>query len=276
MMNKFSDLKNRLYFAVIAVFFVALVVAFLDNFWDRIILCIVLGWLSYKSCGELITIAQKKGIDIHSRIVPVGACVIIAGFFLSSEFFSFSLLPLFFLFILVMIIFLFDFRAIEGAIVRVSTSLFAILYVAFPLGLIMFFRNDFWGFSNGQFWLIYLLIVTKGTDIFAYFGGKILGKHKLALQLSPKKTMEGFCMGLLGSLGLSLLFLWSGKLLWSDAIVLGIIIGVLGQIGDLAESLLKRDAALKDSSTIPGQGGFLDMVDSLLFTVPLLYFYLML
>jgi phosphatidate cytidylyltransferase len=112
----------------------------------------------------------------------------------------------------------------------------------------------------------------------AYFGGKFLGTHALAPQLSPKKTVEGAFFGILGAALLSLAL----PCVWTDApvisavtwLLLGALTGLTAMGGDLFESLLKRDAGVKDSNTIPGLGGVLDIIDSSLFTIPLLYIYL--
>ena len=117
------------------------------------------------------------------------------------------------------------------------------------------------------------------TDVGAYFVGKFLGKHKLS-KLSPNKTLEGAVMGLVTAIAVSVLMYYLGRKFAFEnfsftlfrSIWLGALIGVLGQAGDLAESLLKRDAKVKDSNQIPGLGGILDMLDSLLFTAPFTYF----
>jgi len=110
----------------------------------------------------------------------------------------------------------------------------------------------------------------------AFFGGKFLGKHKLSA-ISPKKTWEGSVTGLVFTLIASYLFYYfsDGKLTLIDAIVLGVLIGVFSQIGDLFESLFKRKLNVKDSShIIPGHGGVLDRFDSLIFVTPLVFIYL--
>lgn len=163
----------------------------------------------------------------------------------------------------------------EQAIRNLSTTLFGILYITLPLSLLLDIN-----FLASSSWLVYLLVVTKMTDTSAYFAGKLLGSHRLAPTLSPKKTIEGAIGGLVGSVVASVLFFiyfhaqGSFQVSWYEAILLGALISIVAQIGDLAESLLKRDAEVKDSSTLPGFGGMLDVVDSLLFTTPLLYFWL--
>lgn len=167
----------------------------------------------------------------------------------------------------------------KDALVRLPSVVFGFVFITFPLTLLLnitfipvIFEN-----IHTSFWLVLLLCVTKGSDVFAYIGGKFYGKHKLCKQISPNKTMEGALTGVLsggiiaaiiplfyGSLYVKLLPLYS----WP---ILGILLSLAGILGDLHESFLKRDAEVKDSNAIPGLGGILDMVDSLTFTAPLLY-----
>lgn len=127
--------------------------------------------------------------------------------------------------------------------------------------------------------LIWLIIITAfGTDIMAYFTGFALGKHKLCPKISPKKTIEGSIGGILGSVILSGLF---GYFFVPDILLHCIIIGVLGgivsQFGDLTASIFKRKMGIKDyGNLIPGHGGILDRFDSVLFTGPMVYYYIVL
>jgi phosphatidate cytidylyltransferase len=122
-----------------------------------------------------------------------------------------------------------------------------------------------------------LFIVIWSGDSFAYFAGKSLGRHKLAPVVSPNKTWEGavagFLFSIIAALACKATFLHG--LSWMDATALGALIGVVGQIGDLCESIVKRAVKVKDSGAIlPGHGGMLDRVDSLLFGAPAMYYYL--
>jgi phosphatidate cytidylyltransferase len=131
----------------------------------------------------------------------------------------------------------------------------------------------------GRGWIAYLLVVTKITDIGAYFAGSLWGRRKLAPQISPGKTVEGAIFGLASAVSASYVFhLFSQgrsfQLTTLEWVSFGLILGAIGQFGDLSESLLKRDANKKDSNTLPGLGGVLDAVDSLLFNTPILYLYL--
>lgn len=173
-------------------------------------------------------------------------------------------------------------------IINIATTFMGLVYIAVPLALIVRIVNFFTFGGNedpsfaGSWWVFYLIAVTKSADMGGYFVGRRFGKRKLALMLSPNKTLEGALGGLLASMGMSLFICFLGKWIggtfkefsYFEALWLGIFIGVLGQLGDLAESLLKRDARVKDSNKIPGVGGILDMIDSLLFTAPLLFFLL--
>ena len=114
-------------------------------------------------------------------------------------------------------------------------------------------------------------------DTAAYFGGLATGRHKLFVRASPNKTWEGAVWGFFGAIGTMIAAqkLYLPYLKFHHAVVIGVIIGVCGQIGDLVESLFKRDAGVKDSSTmIPGHGGVFDRFDSLIFVSPILYLYL--
>jgi phosphatidate cytidylyltransferase len=125
-------------------------------------------------------------------------------------------------------------------------------------------------------WIVtYVFAVTWSTDAGAYFVGMRFGKHKLAPKLSPKKTVEGSIGGIVAAIAVSLLWGAGIHLPWWHCLILGPLIGVLGQIGDLCESALKRDIGVKDfGMVLPGHGGILDRFDSLLFTAPIAYYYL--
>jgi len=129
----------------------------------------------------------------------------------------------------------------------------------------------------GGYTVIALFVAIWTCDSAAYFAGRAFGRHKLFERVSPNKTWEGAIAGFIFAIGTFLLAreVVLPYLSLSGAIVCGAIVGVFGQIGDLAESLLKRDAGVKDSSSlIPGHGGVLDRFDSLLFVSPLVFLYL--
>ena len=145
------------------------------------------------------------------------------------------------------------------------------LYPAIPI------RYDF-GDKTGLQWILMLLCTVWAGDTFALLFGKTIGRHPFAPVLSPKKTNEGSIAGLLGGMviAVALQYFFFPELPLPHVLAASILLGIFGQLGDLAESMLKRAAGIKDSSNlIPGHGGVLDRMDSLLFAFPVLYFYLL-
>ena len=130
-------------------------------------------------------------------------------------------------------------------------------------------------FKQGLYFLVFIFFVILLTDIAAYFFGVKFGKHKLSPVISPKKTIEG---ALAGGICAVITGLVIGKFIgisFYHSLVLSIIVTVMAQLGDLSESLIKRDAGVKDSgNSLPGHGGFLDRADSYLFSVPVAYYYI--
>lgn len=161
-----------------------------------------------------------------------------------------------------------------------AVSLLGLLYVPWLLNFIQKI-HFFPGIEGlGRYYVLYFLVVTKLSDTGAYIVGSLCGRHKMAPRISPGKTWEGFAGALLFSTGASLAL---AALLGSHlpgmrtdhALILGLILGAGAVVGDLIESLWKREAAVKDSGRwFPGIGGLLDLLDSLLFNAPLMYLYL--
>jgi phosphatidate cytidylyltransferase len=163
-------------------------------------------------------------------------------------------------------------------------TLFGLLYVVWLFGfvtkIVYVIPRDATGHVGGHFYVLWLIVVTKFSDMGAYLTGSLIGKHPLIPHISPKKTWEGFFGALAFSTGgaCGLLALMPTQLKYlqqKDAAILGLVLGFAAIIGDLAESIIKRSCDVKDSGKfLPGIGGALDLIDSILFTAPLLYFYL--
>ncbi|MBD3380266.1 MAG: hypothetical protein GF408_07385 [Candidatus Omnitrophica bacterium] len=156
-------------------------------------------------------------------------------------------------------------------LVSMAVTLFSLFYIAWFFSFFVRLR----ALPDGSNLVAFLIIVTKSTDIGAYLIGRKFGKTELIPRISPKKTKEGTVGGVLLSVMLAVLV---GRGLTGFSvghlIVLGVILASLGQTGDLAESLIKRDCGMKDAGKVlAGIGGFLDLMDSLLFTAPVFYFY---
>lgn len=166
-------------------------------------------------------------------------------------------------------------EALERAPGRVSASALAWLYCGLLVASVVAVRMRF-GFG----WVILAFVVTWLNDTFAYFAGRFFGRTKMLPKISPKKTWEGFAGGALGSIlgGAILLAIfpdgWLAGLTLAGCVLLGGVAAVLGPLGDLAESMLKRAAGVKDSGRlIPGHGGLLDRIDALLFVAPWVYLF---
>jgi len=165
-----------------------------------------------------------------------------------------------------------------AGILAISTTLFGLMYVPWLLNFIQ--KINFFPKANGTYYVLYFILVTKFSDTGAYAVGSLLGKHKMIPRISPGKTWEGFAGAVAVSTLASLLFAhFTGERLtgmnWKHAVILGILLSTSAVIGDLIESLFKREAGVKDSGNyFPGIGGILDLLDSLLFNAPLMYLYL--
>ncbi len=163
-------------------------------------------------------------------------------------------------------------KGIDRFILLSSKYLLSLFYLPFLLS----FTYMVFLLEDGRFWLLYLLATNWATDSFAYFVGGRFGKHQLS-KISPKKSIEGLAGGILGGILISVIFYLTyfkrGEIYLF--IALGILGSVIGQVSDLIESGIKRASNVKDSgNVIPGHGGLLDRFDSLFFTGPLFYFYI--
>lgn len=160
-------------------------------------------------------------------------------------------------------------------IANVATTLFGIVYCGwFPLHL-LFFRNlSCSEYDSGLGFVIMMIASVIATDVGCYYVGSKCGKHKLAPTVSPNKTIEGSAGGVIGAVIMSEIFGLYLGIGWFWSLVAGLLCTTFAQIGDLCESLLKRDAGVKDSGdTLPGHGGFLDRTDSFAFTIPIVYYF---
>jgi phosphatidate cytidylyltransferase len=174
-----------------------------------------------------------------------------------------------------------------------AASAFALAYIAIPMALLVAIREQ----PAGAIWTIYTLLAVWAGDIFAYFVGKSLGRHRMAPEISPKKTWEGALASILASIVIGTLWMQHAPAISSTLLRIGLIdrrdgmfgleqpqlwpiillsaiVNIAAQLGDLVESLIKRGAGVKDSGTIlPGHGGMLDRIDAMLFAVPVVWAY---
>ncbi len=277
--KKKNEFCNRLWVSFIAISIVALLVGFAYHPWVNILLVLTIGFLTGMGVWEYAKLAQAKGMKPATSLMIGIAVLEVLAFYVSLAYPKWSQLALLIIVLGFISFFIAHFRKTENALLDVAVEFFGVCYLAIPFSFILAILYSPYLTSDGRWWLFYLIAVTKITDVGGYFLGKLFGKHPLAPNLSPKKTIEGAIGGFCFAIGMSLLFCYIGRWIGFDlslgnAAWLGMIIGILAQVGDLAESLLKRDAAVKDSNTIPGLGGVLDMVDSVLFTSPVVYFFI--
>ena len=171
-------------------------------------------------------------------------------------------------------------RRVSTGIIAISTTLFGLMYVPWLLNFIQ--KINFFGQAGveGPYYVLYFVLVTKFSDCGAYAVGSLIGRHKMIPRVSPGKTWEGFGGAVVVSTAASVIFArlagshLAGMTL-AHSIILGILLSIAAVVGDLIESLFKREAGLKDSgSMFPGIGGILDLLDSLLFNAPIMYLYL--
>lgn len=172
--------------------------------------------------------------------------------------------------------------ATENFFANVGSTLFGMVYLGISLHLLQqlaLIESADSAYRGTQLVLLFMATVKMG-DIGAYFGGRAFGKHKMSPRISPGKTWEGFAFSFVGAIGGAYLFTWALTATcahppfdgWWQPLVWALVLGPLGVAGDLAESAMKRDAAVKDSSNVvPGFGGFLDILDALILAAPIAY-----
>ncbi|HCJ84176.1 MAG TPA: hypothetical protein DHV41_02025 [Parachlamydiales bacterium] len=285
MAAKIKDLNTRLLFSTLSTAAVVLLTLFSPLPFMGWLLTCTLALLAGIAVWEYAKLARAKDFKPATFWMIAFAVVEVFSLFAAIRIPALSQLPLFVPFSGLVAFFIIHFKNPSQVILHIALQFFAICYIAIPLGLMLgilfFFSPDLPSF-DGRWWFFYLIFVTKITDIGGYFVGRLWGRRRLAPVISPQKTLEGSLAGLFCSVLLSVAFSYLGAaysqggflLPLSHAIWFGALLGILGQVGDLAESLLKRDALVKDSNALPGIGGILDLIDSLLLTTPLVYFYI--
>ena len=230
----------------------------------------------------LLSYYEFASLTVHKNDYANKPAGYIAVFLLIlNSYFRFIETELLFLIITVLLLLVELFRNKESAINNLGATLLGIFYVGYFSAVLVqirefYNRSDFL-YAQGGFIIIAMFFTIWICDSAAFFLGSAYGKHKLFPRVSPNKSWEGAIAGFVFSI---LAMIVSKETIldflgWNDVIILGIIIGTIGQIGDLIESLIKRDAKVKDSSSlIPGHGGMFDRFDSLLFSAPVIFLYL--
>lgn len=224
---------------------------------------------------------RKTGIRPRMFLGAVAVAIIIrAGFmenYSSAAPFYAGTLTLLLVLTLVLELLRMEKRPLAG----VGATVFGAMYVGWLLSYLVRIRSmpgemEVLGITSekGAWLVVFVILVTWACDTGAYFSGRSLGKRKLAPKLSPAKTVEGSIGGLVSAASVAVLLGLLLRMPIDHALILGGLMGVFGQLGDLVESSFKREIGIKDfGSILPGHGGALDRFDSLLFTGPLVYYY---
>jgi phosphatidate cytidylyltransferase len=280
MFDKMSNLGQRTIISLISTIGVWTIIFFshaIPYLFVAMIAAVIIAALN-----EFYHIASKKGFHACLPVAFVSAFLYVLAVYVVSQYPHLQGLPL--VVLVASLVATTGYCCLLGTnpIANAAVTLFGLLYIAVPLSYLIDV-NYLFGPNSGQdgrCWLIYLLTVAKGTDVGGYFIGKKFGRTQIAPVISPKKSVEGAIAGLFAAVAISILFYWLASSMpnfWPmqisfwQSIFIGGTIGILAQFGDLIESAIKRDGDVKDSSTLPGLGGVLDIVDSLIFIPPLVY-----
>lgn len=267
---------NRFFTSIFLIILLISIIFYLPNvcFWlSSLILCLL-------AQSEFYEMFRKKGLHPFKKYGLFAGFVIITIQYLIFQHswlaqFKESLLLIMVIIMIGLIVrVLFQFEHVQP-LANMATTVAGVIYI--PWLFCFLIKIRFLYDVHGKWYILMLFCISKFTDIMAYVSGSLLGRHKLAPMISAKKTIEGSIGGLCGAIlaGILLKLSFAGVyqvFSWSQLLILTIVLGVFGQVGDLFESALKRDAGIKDSGQLfPGMGGALDVIDSLLVVSPMMY-----
>jgi phosphatidate cytidylyltransferase len=251
---------------------------------------VIMALLAAAGLWEFYGLVEKRGVVCFKYCGMVGGLLLMVGTFFNlngmlglnnsparvNDFETSFLI----LFVLGLCVRQFLARDNTTAVLSIATTLFGLMYVPWLMNFIQKINFFIHTGGDGHFYVLYFVLITKFSDVGAYSVGSLIGKHKMIPRISPGKTWEGFGGAIVVSTLASLLFVHFASekmpaMNWKHAIVLGVVLSATAVVGDLIESLFKREAGVKDSGKIfPGIGGILDLLDSLLFNAPIMYLYL--
>tara|TARA_B100000519_G_scaffold192116_1_gene193212 strand:- start:403 stop:1218 length:816 start_codon:yes stop_codon:yes gene_type:complete len=218
---------------------------------------------------ELVSLSKKKGADLFSPTLNQG----VLGIGLLYYFDMIDHILPFIMIIMIGVMIIEVFRSSKSPFLNIAITSLAMIWLGLLIGSMIYIRNE-----AGFIITLSIFLSVWTCDTFGFFFGKNFGKSKILPDVSPKKTWVGSIMGLVGSLACMLIFYYFelfASLNFCDVLAIGVICGFFGQLGDFAESALKRDVGVKDSgSFLRGHGGVLDRFDSLAFAAPLTLLYL--
>lgn len=251
------------------------------------IVCLALGGIpTLLFIATVIFIASREYVDIlkHKGFFPSLTLILFADAAIALFIFMqrFDLMPVIVTASIILAFLVILFRGRQPYIANVATTTLGFMYGGWlPCHLILLRQLGHEGIGLFKFWyndglgfVMLLVLAVIMTDVGAYFFGSKFGKTKLSPVISPKKTLEGAIGGGVSAIIIALITGYFIGLPWYHALISGILITIFAQFGDLAESLIKRDAGVKDSGDmLPGHGGFLDRADSFIFATPVAFYY---
>lgn len=284
-LDKLNQTGQRIVVSIISIIIVLFSIFYAKQPRFEPVFVFLIGMVICFALHEYYRITEKKGFQPLKKVAFATSFIFLFSLYYSNHSDCCTSLPLIILWLALIGISLYFLAKGEDPLGNSAITYFGLIYLTLPLSCLVLITYFFpeQASQDGRYWLIYLLLVAKMTDTAAFFAGSQWGRHKMTPYISPKKSWEGAIAGLLGAVATSLIFIGACKLFWKEppiemtlfqSIWIALIIGLLAQIGDLAESLFKRDGGVKDSSHLPGLGGMLDIVDSLVFTTPFIYFVL--
>jgi phosphatidate cytidylyltransferase len=272
MAKKSSNLVTRVLTAVVAIPLL-LAIIFMAPPWATFLLVAFAGVVSVWEYCSITYGSENTLAKIVSMLLGAGLSATL--YFVSQWFLEAVVVS----FLVVFLVFLFSYDDQKRVTHQIGSSIAGILYGSVVLTTLALLVRD--AGIAGQYWILLAMIVVWSGDTGAYFAGKLFGKHKLYEAVSPNKTIEGSLGGITASVGVAFLFnyifafdqSWIPMEAW-QVVVLAIPANILGQLGDLSESLIKRAHDIKDSGNIiPGHGGMLDRIDGLIFASPWFYMF---
>lgn len=219
----------------------------------------------------LLALLEYFNIVKINKFSPSAAILLLSGVtypFIASGYIKIAGLDIFvLLFLLFSVVAIVAKKDLKDSLNDSAYSILGFLYITYLLSYAVLFKNG----SMGPWFLLLICLIVWSNDIFAYYTGRLIGKTKMSPRVSPNKTIEGLAGGLVGGIVVVFVFNHFKDVGFSNAelLVFALMVGVAGVFGDLFESLLKRAGDVKDSGTIiPGHGGVLDRIDSLIFAIP--------
>lgn len=270
-MTKMSNLATRVIVALFAIPII-IILAIVGKF-PFLIFVLFIGFVSFLEYANFLK-RRRFYPNLFIGILSVVTIII-------NSYWNFIELEFLLLIIVSLLLLTELFRCKESAIANLGATLLGIFYIGFFTSSVEkireFYKSTLFNYDQGGYLIIAILASIWICDSAAYFLGSAYGKHKMLPRISPNKSWEGALTGFIFSVVTMVVakFIMLDLLSLENAIVIGLIIGIFGQAGDFVESMIKRDANVKDSSSlIPGHGGIFDRFDSLIFSAPLIYLYI--